>query len=271
MLKRNQFKYIHTSMNEPIDSLPDPPRPASSLFSRMTNIFAAPGEVYDEVKASPPSTANWLAPALLFILVSWVGAWLVLSQDTVKQQLSDITSKAIEKQIEKSRVPKAQAEAARQAGEKWGSIGMKVSMVAGPVFVAFASPFWWGLILWLGAKVLKKNPDFMKAVEVAGLANMIVALEAIVRTLLIVSTGNLFASPSPVLLIKEFDPNNTLHGILAAFNLVVLWALAVKSVGLARLCGVSFGRAAAWVFGIWAAYTAFFIGLGVAIRAVTGQ
>jgi hypothetical protein len=258
-------------MNEPVVSPPDPPRPASSLFSRLTNIFAAPGEVYDEVKASPPSTANWLRPALVLILVSWVGAWLVLSQDTVKQQLSDITSKAIEKQIEKSRVPKAQAQAARQAGEKWGSIGMKISMVAGPVFVAFASPFWWGLILWLGAKVFKGNIGFMKAVEVAGLANMIVALEAIVRILLIVGMGNLFASLSPVLLIKEFDPNNTLHGVLATFNVLILWALAVKSVGLARLCGVSFGPAAAWVFGIWAAYTAFFIGLGAAMRAVFGQ
>jgi hypothetical protein len=40
---------------------------------------------------------------------------------------------------------------------------------------------------------------------------------------------------------------------------------------MARLAGVSFGKAAVWVFGIWAAYTGFFIGLGAAIKAVAGR
>ena len=36
----------------------------------------------------------------------------------------------------------------------------------------------------------------MKAVEVAGLSNMILVLDVMVKTLLILITGNLFASPS---------------------------------------------------------------------------
>ncbi len=99
---------------------PDVP-PPSSLFGRMANVFAAPGDVFQEVKASPPCAANWLVPAVVLVLVGWLGAWLVFSQDSVKQQLNDITSKAIEKQIEKGKIPKEQAEAARQAGENRGA------------------------------------------------------------------------------------------------------------------------------------------------------
>ena len=36
---------------------------------------------------------------------------------------------------------------------------------------------------------------------------------------------------------------------------MTFWLLAVRAMGLARLSGVSFIKAALWVFGIWAAYT----------------
>lgn len=258
---------METPLPTPTGEVP----PASSLLSRLVNVYAAPGEVFQEVKVSAAASANWLAPALVLVLVGWLGAWLVFSQDAVKQQLSDITSKAIDRQIEKGKIPKEQAEAARQAGEKYGSIGVKISLVAAPVLAAFLTPFWWGLILWLvGTQILKGTFGFMKAVEVAGLANMIGVLDAVVRTLLIVALGNLFAAPSPVLFLKEFDPQNTVHSILAVFSVMTIWLLAVRSAGLARLSGVSFGRAAAWVFGVWAALTGLMIGFGAAVRAVFG-
>jgi hypothetical protein len=250
---------------------PEPAPAPSSLVGRMANVFAAPGEVFDEVKSSPSCAANWLVPALLTIVVGWVAATLIFSQDSIKHQLSEITDQAVEKQIKKTKMPEQQAQAVRQAAEKYGSIGMKVSMVAGPVVGAFITPFWWGLILWLlGAKVFKGNFDFMKAVEVAGLSNLIGLLEAIIKTFLILGLGNLFASPSLALFVKEFDPQNTMHSLLAVVNVMTFWGLAVKSIGLARLSGASFGKAAIWVFGLWAAFMGLMIGFGAAMRAVFG-
>jgi len=108
----------------------------------------------------------------------------------------------------------------------------------------------------------------MKAVEVVGLANMIEVLEAIVKTLLIVGEGSLYASPGLMLLVKDFDPQNTAHALLAIVNVMTFWVLAVRASGLARLSGASFTKAALWVFGIWAAYTGFFVGLGLLAKAV---
>ena len=235
------------------------------------NVFAAPGDVFEEVKNSQPSPANWLAPAILLIVISWVSAWLIFSQATIRQQLTDITDKAIDKQVEKGRLSGDKAEQARQAAQKMTGLSYQIGSVVGPVFVAFASPFWWGLILWLsGARALKGNFPYMKAVEAAGLANMILILEVIVRTLLILVTGNLFASPSLALAVKEFDPQNTVHSLLALVNVMLFWVLIARSIGLARLSGASVGKAAVWVFGIWAAYTGVLIGLGAAVRAAFG-
>ena len=38
---------------------------AMSLAARLLNVFATPGDVFDDVKVAPASTANWLVPALL--------------------------------------------------------------------------------------------------------------------------------------------------------------------------------------------------------------
>jgi hypothetical protein len=251
-----------------LESQPDAPKPpAMSLLARLVNVFAAPGDVFGEVRTSPPSTANWLAPALVFILASWVGAWLIFSQDTIKQQVNELADKTVAKLADTGKIPKELVEPTQQRIV----IGTKASVVVVPVFAAFILPFWGGLIVWLvGAKVFKGGFSYMKAVEVAGLTNMIGVLEAIVRPLLVVGLGNLYASPSLMLAVKDFDPQNTLHGILAAVNVMTFWSLAVRSIGLARLSGVSFAKAAAWMFGTWAALTGLMIGLGAALRAVFG-
>ena len=195
-----------------------PPALPTSLAGRLINVFAAPGEVFDEVKASAPSVANWLMPAILFMVLSWLSAGVIFSQPAIRQQISDLSTKAIDRQVEKGKISSAQAEQARAAAEKFGGVGYKIGAVVGPVFAAFTSPFFGGLILWLVGSFALKGPfPYLKAVEVAGLSNMVLALNVIVKTLLILITGNLFASPSLALAVKDFDPQNSVHSLLACW------------------------------------------------------
>lgn len=245
-----------------------PPPPAMSLGGRLLNVFATPGDVFQEVKTASVSTANWLVPALILLVISWTATWLIFSQEPIRHQLSEITDRAIQKQVERTHMSEQQAEQARAMGEKWAGISAKIAAGLAPVFAGFVTPFIWGLIVWLvGAKVLKGNFSYMKAVEVVGLANMISVLDVIVRTLLIVGLGNLYAAPGLALLVKDFDPQNPVHALLSVVNVMTFWLLAVRSLGLARLTGASFVKAALWVFGVWAAYTGFFIGLGALAQA----
>src|ERR1043166_4748325 len=104
-------------------SQPDTPKsPATSLPARLMNVFAAPGEVFAEIRAAPVSAANWLVPALLIIVVGWTAAWLIFSQESFLHQVTEIADKAIEKQIEKTHVGKEQAEAMRQMAQKWSGL-----------------------------------------------------------------------------------------------------------------------------------------------------
>jgi hypothetical protein len=245
---------------EPQPEAPQPP--TMSLGGRLLNVFATPGDVFQEVKAAKVSALNWLVPALILIVVSWVASLVIFSQPAINHQLSEITDRAIQKSIDQNHMSEQNAEQARAMGEKWAGISAKIGAALVPVFAGFVTPFFWGLIVWgVGSGLLKGNFPYMKAVEIVGLANMVSVLEVILRTLLIVGLGNLYASTSLVLLVKEFDPQNTVHSLLALVNVMTFWLLAVRGIGLARLSGVSFAKAVAWVFGIWATYTALLFGL----------
>ena len=242
--------------------------PAMSLGGRLLNVFAVPGDVLQEVKSAADTPANWLVPALILIAVSWVAAAVIFSQPSIKQQLSELTEQAIQKQIDSAHLSEQQADQARAMGEKWAGISSRIGAALVPVFAGFVMPFVWGLIVWLlGAQLFKGHFPYMKAVEVVGLANMILVLDVVVKTLLIVGLGNLYASPSLVLLVKQFDPQNPVHGLLAAVNVMTFWLLAVRAIGLARLSGASLAKSMVWVFGIWVAYTGFFIGISALLQA----
>ncbi|HKI69933.1 MAG TPA: hypothetical protein VKA67_10115, partial [Verrucomicrobiae bacterium] len=62
----------------PPASQPAPPKPAhTSLAARLLNVFATPGDVFAEVKASGPCTANWLVPVLFSALVGVFSAIVI--------------------------------------------------------------------------------------------------------------------------------------------------------------------------------------------------
>jgi hypothetical protein len=234
-------------------------------------MFVTPGEVFDAVKVSPVRATNWVVPALILMLVSWIGTYFVFSQDTIRHQMSEIADKSIQKTIEKKNIPKEQADKMREVAEKYGSMGPMIGAAVMPVIFGFGMPLFWGFIQWIIAgKVFHADYAYMKWVEVTGLGNIIGVLDGIVRTLLIMVTGSIFAAPGPILFIKDFDPNSNLHQFLMLINVMTIWILAVRSVGFARLSGISLGKAVAWVFGIWAAYTGVFYGLGAASRAAFG-
>lgn len=96
----------------------------------------------------------------------------------------------------------------------------------------------WGL----GAKIHGGRFPYSKALEVAGLANMVAVLGAGVRPLMIFALGNLRAAPTPALLLRDFDPFNLLHAALGTLDLFGRWLCGVHAAGMAALGGPAWGR-----------------------------
>lgn len=259
---------------DPLSPNPEPPTPApeakeTSLLARLLNIFAAPGEVYEEIKPRPVATANWLAPTLLLAILGVISALWIGSQEAIKRQQLEMQDVVFQKMVDSGKMSQAQADQARQGAEASAGIKKFFGAVAAPV-VSFFALFWSALIVWLGGFVMPSRFGYMRAVEIVGLAGMISVLGLLVKTLLIVVMGSLFAGPTPALFLKKFDPMNTMHGVLAALDVFALWALAVQASGLAKITGVSYGKAVAWVFGVWLVLAIVLFGVGLLIRKAMG-
>jgi hypothetical protein len=224
---------------------PNAPQPAAtSLISRLMNVFAMPGEVFAEVKAAPPTTANWLVPVLLNCIVGAIAAVILMSQPAILQGIREKQEAQFQKMVQAGKMSQADADKAMAVTEKFtGPTLMKITGAVGAVVVSFAAFFFWATILWLlGRWFLRVDFGYMKAMEGAGLASMIGVLGVIVTLLLQVNLSSLTSSPSLALLVSDFDPKKVSHLVLGAMNVFALWRVVVQSIALARLAGVPLQR-----------------------------
>jgi hypothetical protein len=98
---------------------------------------------------------------------------------------------------------------------------------------------------------------------------MISVLGAVVMLLLMVNLPTLFSTPSLAFAVSDFDTNRQSLLLMGAANVFSLWLLGVLSVGLAKLAGVPFLRAAWFVFAAWAIQQSLFLlGGGVLLQFI---
>ena len=249
------------TVSEPTASKP----PATSLGARLLNVFAVPADVFDEVKASPGVTANWLVPVLLLALVGVISAVIIASQPAIQQQVREEQAKMLDKQVQAGKMTREQVDKILVVAEKFtGPAMLKILGSISAVFVSFVRVFWWGFILWLLGRSLLKTPVvYLKTLEVAGLALMISVLGTVVTLLLTVNFGRMFATPSMALAVSDFDATRKSPLMLGTVNVFSFWLVGVMSVGLARLSGAPFMRAAFLVLAFWVLEQSFFILVGL--------
>lgn len=242
-----------------------------SLGARLTNVIAGPGELFDYLRTANPSVANWLVPALIYMMVGWACSTVIFTQDWVKPQIIRLQEEGLQQRVDAGKMTEEQAEQMRSYLEKYAVMGPMIAGYALPVILGLGGPFLWGLVLWLvGAKALKGKLSYMKAVEIGGLAAVIAALGSVLKTLLILMQGNLMASASPAILISELDPGNPLHAAAGWLDLMVIWGLAIKAMGVAKVAGRPLSGAMLWVGGVYAIFAALMIALGLLAQRLGG-
>ncbi len=250
--------------NIPNTSAPEPTATPTSLAGRLLNVFAAPGEVFDEIKNAPPQAINWLAPVLIYAVVGVISVCILFAQPAIQQTIHDQQVKAMDKMVQQGKMTQPQEDQALQVMDKFMGPGMLAVFGSfGAVLNSFILLFGWALVLWLLAKwFFKARLNYMKMAEMVGLSSIIVVLGIVISTLLCVILGRLTAGPSLGLLVNNFDVTNRLHLLLAAVNVVNIWHVAVLGVGMAKLCGGRMPKAFVVVFGFWVAIILLLIGIG---------
>lgn len=238
---------------------PPPKRPPMTFAARLLNVFAIPGEVFEEIKTGPAKVSNWLVPVLLSAVVGTISVWIAFSQPAIQQQLREQQARMLDQQVKAGSLSQADADKLLGVLEK----AQAPVMAAGVALVSFLRVFWWALVLWgLGRWFFKVRFAYSKAVEVAGLAIMIGVLGTVVSLLLTVNLARLVATPSLALAVHDFDATRKSHVFLGAANVFAFWQISVLAVGLGKLAGLPFVRAVMVVLACWLLQESLLIMLG---------
>ena len=252
--------------------LPAPNAPATSLAARLMNVFAAPTEVFEEIRTTRSTTGNWLVPALLTAVVMAVSMVIVASQPAIQQKVREQQVQAIERRVTAGRLTRPQADQQKAMMEKFGSgTLLKAGAGVAGVCLGIGRVFWWATVLWLLGRWLLRTPfGYGKAMEAAGIAGMIGVLGMIVALLLQVNFSNPSASPSLALAVSNFDAKKPSQLLLVALEVFQIWQPVVLGCALARLANVPFLRGAFVMFGFWIIWQSLGIGLGAIVGKMFG-
>jgi hypothetical protein len=243
---------------------PNPKGPRMSLLARLLNVFAIPGHVFAEVKATRRSIANWLVPVVIASMVASLVAMALYSQPSFLEQIRTVKAQELNQKVKSGQMTKQQADETQAMLDKLLTPSvLKTVGLLGSVVGSFVSVFGWGLVIWfLGRKYLLARFAYMKAVEVTGLATMISVLGMVVKLLLVVNVGKMFSTQSLGLAVSDFNPDDPNYLLLILINVFQFWFVALLASGLARLANAPFPRAMFLVLICWMLWATFLVIIG---------
>ncbi len=225
------------------------PPPASSLLSRLLNIFAIPSAVFEEMSKSRHSTGNWLLPTALCCVVMVMWSFAVLAMPAMQKNLAEVH----EKQIQTIETAVAEGKQTRSQGDDliktintiMQPTVMRVLAVGGGLAGVILRVFGWAFVLWLIARRFLQFPlPYSKALEVVGLSGMVALLDTVVRLALVVELH----PPGAGIAVSDLGLSGSFNLTHLLMNLLRFWLLALMATGLARMTSVVWFRAALPVF-----------------------
>jgi len=252
----------HQIVTEPT---PAPEVKPMSFSEKIVNIFASPGELFENVRLTGKTTSNWIIPVAIVILVAIAMQQIIMNNpslaDQTKAMVAKATKERLDKAVQEGKMTPEQAEAQREQIENFSNPASTLNIIFRVVGVLVFIPlvlFVIGLIYWLlGKTAMHANAPYMKVVEVVGLTFLIGAVESIVTTVMAIGLDSLHAGPNLALFVQNFDVTNKLHMALAKMNIFTIWSLVVTSIGLSKLFQRDLPKVMVLVFALWILWTAF--------------
>jgi hypothetical protein len=235
-----------------------------SFVEKLTNVFASPGELFENVRLTEKTTSNWAVPMIIMIVVVIAMGQIIVHNASLADQLGETIKKGFDKQVQEGKMPQERADQAYEQFARPGSTMFTIFQIGAIVIGTPIFLFLLGLVYWLlGKWGLKASAPYMKVVEVVGLTFFIAVLGSIVTTLMMVAMDSIYASPGLGAFVSNFSMENKLHLALAKVNVFTIWSLVVVSSGLAKLFQRDYAKVLVLILVLWVLWFALTIALGI--------
>ncbi len=198
------------------------------VFSNIINIFAAPTEVFQNIKITP----KWLITFIIIAIVSIVCGYLLLPfmQKILEQTLS-------------AKMDEEQAQQALSTMKIFQILGLLLAVV--PLLIKWlfvASLMYFGAILFNAQQI-----NYKSVFSVVVLSELILLLMGIINLLVLYIKGaesvNTITDLNTIIGLDYFladrSHNIPLYTVLSSFNIFSVWYAAVLTIGISIVAGIS--------------------------------
>lgn len=225
---------------------------APSVGKTIADVFVTPSEVFQSLKGTEQAPMLWVLPLLISILVVIATSITFFTNNALRSESIEMQNRAFQKMVEDGKMTPEQAEQAESRMESMGMIGIVFGIIGGSFFIAL-SFFGGTLFLWLANKsILKTTVDYVKHLEMYGIASWVGILGSIIALLMMIALGTMVATPSLALaLLGNYDPANTMHRLLSAVNFFSIWQAIVIGIGLSKFSDKSIGAGIGIAVTLW--------------------
>lgn len=227
--------------------------PVWSVPGRMVNVFGVPGQVFEDVLRSRPDPGNWLWPALLGLLVGFVGGWMLWAHPAVRQGLVERQRATLERRVESGALAREEADQRLRRMEEIMASAPVRGMAAGAAGVGSGLRFlFWGALLWgVGRWAFGVGVPWGRCCELAGLASLVGVMGQVLELMLLVpveAPRPEITDPAQVVPVAASRGSWVLGLVQGLFG---FWQVAVMGVALSKLTGVQWIRALWVLLGLW--------------------
>ncbi len=249
-----------TSVPQPMFSAPDMPEPlpSMSVWSRMANVIAAPGEAFDGIVGHTKRNALWIVPVLIMIVITLGNTAVVLNNPAIQSKVRQGQAKQYEDLVRDGKMTQEQADKAldMQQGGMMKVIGMIGAVIGVPLMWLIVTTVMFMVVSF----VLGGEVNFSDVWVVIALASVVSMLELIVTGLMQYATGDFLAQPSLGFLAAGSD-NPYFHAVMMRINPFSFWWIFVLGIGLSKVSTISAKKATIGVAGVWLLFSGIMIGL----------
>ena len=204
-----------------------------SFFSRLVNMFIAPGKVFEFLMQKP----LWVVPLSVVTLAITLQQGIIMSSQTGKE--------GMRQEIQKS--PRAAQLSSEQVDQQISMMGKIIpvsTFIVAPV-ITFAAA---GLIYLIFSIVLGGEITYKQTLSAWTHVGFIGLVGIAVQTALVFIKGTIRPNTSLAAFLPFLEEDSFIYHFLQTFDLFVLWQLAVLSLGMGMLSRVGTKKAAITIF-----------------------
>lgn len=216
------------------------PKVQLSITDAISGTFTSPGPTYETIEATPKKN-YWLVSIIICVVLALISTFIFLNDtelvDKVMDKQKQKMYETMDEKVKSGQISKEDANIAIEQAEKFmdpEGLFFQISAFGGSIITTFITMLIYSLIGIIIIKIFKGSFTYINLLNVISLSMIISAAGDLINVFVSVMLGDL-SSVSLGLALKSMEIPENVNAVLTGLSVFKIWAVAVMSVGIAKV------------------------------------